>query len=442
MKLEEREGFRALVSSRMRFGLFTIVIVSAVLYLIVGVEMIPDLDSRWGVHFSWSYLTRGDWWKLILVGVFLFFTILSANNDMTKSKDVRQLYPKPDKEQPKVLIPSHLSIEKIISNTLALAQKMKVDVSGIFVGKSPQPNAFTTFSAEKGDIVFLNSNLLDIMDEESLRAVIAHELGHIKKKDVWHFIGVLIPRNIIRLWMFLFLLQYLGIVLLSSSFFIFATRSVGMIGGLFFLVLCDSILDRVSNWYAQSKEKMADAYAVEYTSLEGMVNGFLRLNDRSYTLEAIVMALKEEDSEIDAQVLGEALQIFPMGVKSKEDIASLAPTYYAHAQFNLLLTNLRIEIEEEKAQKVLQELLSHQKEREPKDETPREDTAEKPFLWQEFDWNHDGVLQKNELIGLRDALLKNPTALTNEEGERGQHPSIRERILFLTELFHDELMSV
>ena len=60
-------------------------------------------------------------------------------------------------------------------------------------------------------------------------------------------------------------------------------------------------------------------------------------------------------------------------------------------------------------------------------------------MWQEFDWNHDGELQLDELAALVDALKSEPQALTDEEDDESTHPPIRERILFIATLYQDEL---
>ena len=48
--------------------------------------------------------------------------------------------------------------------------------------------------------------------------------------------------------------------------------------------------------------KIVDAYAVEYTSVEPM-NGLLRLNERSPTLDTFIQALQKKDQNIDKEVL-------------------------------------------------------------------------------------------------------------------------------------------
>ena len=118
---------------------------------------------------------------------------------------------------------------------LELAQEMEVEVAGIYIGDDPIPNAFTTFALEGGNTVFINSNLLMILDEQSVRAVIAHELGHIKNNDVMHQIGVLVPQQFIRLWMLLLIVQTFGVVLLSTGVWQVVYRSLFLWASLWLL---------------------------------------------------------------------------------------------------------------------------------------------------------------------------------------------------------------
>ncbi|HWB39353.1 MAG TPA: M48 family metalloprotease [Candidatus Saccharimonadales bacterium] len=53
----------------------------------------------------------------------------------------------------------------------------------IFIMGDPAPNAFATGRDPKHAAVCVTSGLLDIMDDQELQGVIAHELGHVKNFD-------------------------------------------------------------------------------------------------------------------------------------------------------------------------------------------------------------------------------------------------------------------
>ena len=54
----------------------------------------------------------------------------------------------------------------------------------LFISPSPQPNAFATGRNEKHAVVAVTSGLLELLDRREVRGVVAHELGHIKNKDI------------------------------------------------------------------------------------------------------------------------------------------------------------------------------------------------------------------------------------------------------------------
>jgi heat shock protein HtpX len=54
----------------------------------------------------------------------------------------------------------------------------------VFIMNDPAPNAFATGRDPKHAAVCVTSGLLDIMDDQELQGVLAHELGHVKNYDI------------------------------------------------------------------------------------------------------------------------------------------------------------------------------------------------------------------------------------------------------------------
>lgn len=54
----------------------------------------------------------------------------------------------------------------------------------VFIMNDPAPNAFATGRDPKHSAVCVTSGLLDIMDDQELQGVLAHELGHVKNYDI------------------------------------------------------------------------------------------------------------------------------------------------------------------------------------------------------------------------------------------------------------------
>jgi heat shock protein HtpX len=54
----------------------------------------------------------------------------------------------------------------------------------VFIMNDPAPNAFATGRDPKSAVVCVTSGLLDIMNDQELQGVLAHEMGHIKNYDI------------------------------------------------------------------------------------------------------------------------------------------------------------------------------------------------------------------------------------------------------------------
>jgi len=75
------------------------------------------------------------------------------------------------------------SAPRLFQMVEALAARAGLPMPALYVIHEDQPNAFATGRSPERAAVAVNTGLLDLMDEEEVAGVVAHELAHIKNRD-------------------------------------------------------------------------------------------------------------------------------------------------------------------------------------------------------------------------------------------------------------------
>lgn len=75
-------------------------------------------------------------------------------------------------------------LEWLQADLAEMSQRAGIKQPRLYISPSPQPNAFATGRNESKGVVAVTVGLLQVLDRREVRGVVAHELGHIKHKDI------------------------------------------------------------------------------------------------------------------------------------------------------------------------------------------------------------------------------------------------------------------
>lgn len=136
-----------------------------------------------------------------------------------------------------------------------LTQKIGIPMPKIYVIPTDSPNAFATGRNPSHASVAVTQGILNLLNDEELEGVLAHELGHVNNRDI--LIGSVAA-------------TIAGAVTFLSRFgFFFGgsrdEREGGGMGGLLMLILAPIAAMLIQLWVSRTREYQADATGAHFT---------------------------------------------------------------------------------------------------------------------------------------------------------------------------------
>jgi Zn-dependent protease with chaperone function len=419
----------------------------------------------------WSSLTRLAVSLLVLVG-FSHYAFIKA----FRGKGMISLYPE-DRSKGRQF--GSLRGPELVEMVQELARTLGVRrIDRIAVSKQPDPNAYTARILGLGNVVVLHSNLLSILTKEEVRSVIAHEVGHIRRKDSVLYQLLNMPRTGAWVIVLLNFVRVIGGVMDSDSFGEAFARFVFLGMASWLVVKAFGLLERLSNLASQQTELMVDAYAAHVCGWDKQLNALLLVGERAEALTGYIEAVQKvagrAGDELNEKSLLRLLNRLPGEELDAQRAIENAASLYIADRLTMLREKLCVPLTDEQisdlAVKGAEALRQRKLEDEPadeedEDEEPDADTqaareearkeAEKAeeerrqqeeeqrkrlLFWRDYDKDRSGYLTEPELAGLVEDLRKQPDRMIFREflepdGEWKDHPTTRHRILFLADLF-------
>ena len=161
----------------------------------------------------------------------------------------------------------------IYGSVQEIAQRLSITMPEVWVYDSPDPNAFATGPSKNNSMVAVSTGLLQNLKEEEVKAVLAHEMGHVYNGDMFATTVLAGLMNTFVYYISMWVRRF------------FAERDQAALGFGLSLVLqiVVSILASVMiSWFSRHREYGADAFSAKVYGKDSMISA-LRAIDRWVT---------------------------------------------------------------------------------------------------------------------------------------------------------------
>ena len=259
--LEARFGF-----NKTTVGLYiTDLIKQTLLFLIIGVPLLFTA--------LWLMQASGKFWWLYLWLVWMAFNLLAMV--------IYPLWIAPLFNKFKTL-----EDEDVTNSVTELMKRTGFKVQGLFVvdgsRRSAHSNAYFTGLGKSKRVVFFDT-LLDTLSADEIVAVLAHELGHFKRRHIIKRIGMFFLISLLALALLGELMQqdwfYQGLGMTTQSNHA-ALMLFMMVGPVFMF-----FIHPINSWFSRKHEFEADDYAKENAEAKDLISALLKLyRDNANTL--------------------------------------------------------------------------------------------------------------------------------------------------------------
>lgn len=169
----------------------------------------------------------------------------------------------------------------IYGSVREIAQRLGITMPEVWVYASPDPNAFATGPSKNNSMVAVSTGLLQNLKEDEVKAVLAHEMGHVYNGDMFTTTVLAGLMNTFVHYISNFLSNIVG---QPSAQDREEGNSMGnpilaMVVYIFLQIVLSFLAAIVVSWHSRRREYAADAFSARVYGKESMI-GALRGIDR------------------------------------------------------------------------------------------------------------------------------------------------------------------
>ncbi|HEY1409747.1 MAG TPA: protease HtpX [Promineifilum sp.] len=151
-----------------------------------------------------------------------------------------------------------------------IAARLNIDMPEVWIYESPDPNAFATGPSKNNSMVAVSTGLLRNLNEQEVKAVLAHEMGHVFNGDMF---ATTVLAGLMNTFVYF-------IAMWVRRFF--AERDQAALGfglSLVLQIVVSILASILISWFSRHREYGADAFSAKVYGKDSMISA-LRAIDR------------------------------------------------------------------------------------------------------------------------------------------------------------------
>ena len=243
--------------------------------MITGTLVVNVILPMFGIDVRSSFAASNLTWSLVFGFGGAFISLLMSKWFAKRGMQMQQ-----------VINPSTPKERLVYETVQSLAQREGINMPEVWVYWDEVPNAFATGPTRNNAMVAVSSGLAMNLSDDELKAVLAHEMGHIANGDM---LATTLLQGLMNTFVYFIARMISEPIRERNALLGFAVDIV--------LQIALSVLAMIPvTWFSRHREFGADAYAADAVGAQAMVAALRKIEYLSNQSEAYVNAPEEEDA--------------------------------------------------------------------------------------------------------------------------------------------------
>jgi heat shock protein HtpX len=171
-----------------------------------------------------------------------------------------------------IIQPRNHAEQVIYGSVQEIAQRLRITMPEVWVYESPDPNAFATGPSKNNAMVAVSTGLLNNLKETEVKAVLAHEMGHVFNGDMFTTTVLAGLMNTFVHYISNFVYHIIGQPSGDREEGQAGNPILGFIVYIFLQVVLSFLAMIVISWHSRRREFAADAFSAKVYGRDSMIS--------------------------------------------------------------------------------------------------------------------------------------------------------------------------